>query len=340
MPATPTAGLVLAIGLLLAPVPWVGPGGVAWAQDPSPGTDERSVAASLTPSVSAAPVGSTLPAASTAPIELRPEGTWVATAYDTWGEGLVAPLRGSTLTVSLLPAGRLEGQTGCGAYLGGYSVDGQAIRLGIISTGSGACRPRLDDEAFGFTQALTAVSAWAPGATGIDLLDAEGRVRVVLERTQEAGVVGTWRVDRLADAAGTLADVPDGAEMRLELADDGSVTGSTACRGLQGDYAVEAERIVIAPLTVIGLPCDGPGQRPLRRQESRLLTLLDETVAWRTLAGTLSLVDTSGSVIVELRAEAPAELPMASAPAELPVELPVASARPEPPAASPAPSAG
>ena len=107
-----------------------------------------------------------MPVASAVPLDVRPEGTWVATAYDTWGDGPVAPLRGSTLTVSLLRAGRLEGETGCGTYLGGYPVDGQAIRLGIISPGSGRCRQRLEDEAFGFTQALAAVTGWAAGAEG------------------------------------------------------------------------------------------------------------------------------------------------------------------------------
>ncbi len=228
-------------------------------------------------------------------------GTWVATAYDTWGEGPVAPLRGSTLTVSLLSAGRLEGQTACGPFLGGYSVDGQAIRLGIISSGSGSCRQRLDDEAFGFTQALAAVTGWAQGPTGLQLLDDEGRVRVSLERPLEGSPAGAWLVERLARTGGELGPILGGSEVSLVLADDGSFTGDTGCRQLEGSYTVEADRIVIAPIVVVGLPCDGPDLRPLQRQDRRLLALLDEAVAWRRSGATLTLADGAGSAILELR---------------------------------------
>jgi heat shock protein HslJ len=246
-------------------------------------------------------VTSAVPEASAAPLDVRPEGTWVATAYDTWGEGLVAPLRGSTLTVSLLSAGRLEGETGCGTYLGGYSVDGQAIRLGIISPGSGRCRERLEGEAFGFTQALAAVTGWAPGGRGLQLLDEEGRVRVSLERPLEASPAGAWLVERLARTRGELGPLLDGSQGSLVLADDGSFTGDTGCRQLEGRYTLEADRIVIAPIVVVGLPCDGQDLRPLQRQDRRLLALLDEAVAWRRSGETLTLADGAGSVILELR---------------------------------------
>jgi heat shock protein HslJ len=124
--------VLLAVCLLLVPA------AAARAQDASPGP----AAVAPTTAPSAGPAGS--PTSS----EARPEGTWMATAYDTYGEGLVEPLRDSTLTVSLLPAGRLEGQTGCGTYIGGYTADGESIRLGVISKGSDPCRGRREDEAF------------------------------------------------------------------------------------------------------------------------------------------------------------------------------------------------
>jgi heat shock protein HslJ len=311
--------LGLAAGLLLVAVLGVVPGSAARAQDASP-------------TVTAQPI------ASAVPLDVRPEGTWVATAYDTWGEGPVAPLRGSTLTVSLLPAGRLEGQTGCGSFLGGSSVDGQALRLGIISFGSGSCRQRLDDEAFGFTQALAAVTGWAPGPTGLRLLDDEGRVRVSLERPQEVGPSGAWLVERLARTDGELGPILRRTEVSLVLADDGSFTGDTGCRQLEGSYTVEADRIVIAPIVVVGLPCDGPDLRPLQRQDRRLLALLDQAVAWGRAGETLTLADGAGSAILELRALPSGGLPEAS---PAPVGA-VATALPlaEGETPSPSPSAG
>ncbi len=49
-------------------------------------------------------------------------GGWDVLSFDAWGDGLVAPRAGTTLTTVFLPAGRLEGETGCGAYFGGYAT--------------------------------------------------------------------------------------------------------------------------------------------------------------------------------------------------------------------------
>lgn len=324
--------MVAAVGLLLLPMLSGDAGSVTRAQDASP--------AAAPGSASAAPDGATataIPLPSAVPLDVRPEGTWVATAYDTWGEGPVAPLRGSTLTVSLLSAGRLEGQTACGPFLGGYSVDGQAIRLGIISSGSGSCRQRLDDEAFGFTQALAAVTSWAQGPTGLQLLDDEGRVRVSLERPLEGSPAGAWLVERLARPDGQLVAPQEGTEVSVVLVDDGSFTGDTGCRQLEGSYTVEADRIVIAPVIVVGLPCDGQDLRPLQRQDRRLLALLDEAVSWRRSRETLTLADGAGSAILELRSSSGGLSVASPAPVG-------AAATVSPPAAdemaSPSPSAG
>lgn len=330
---------IAALGLSLCPTLSGGAGSMALAQDASP--TAAPVSASAAPdgaTATATPLPSAIALPSAVPLDVRPEGTWIAIAYDTWGAGPVAPLRGSTLTVSLLPAGRLEGQTACGPFLGGYSVDGQAIRVGIISSGSGSCRQRLDDEAFGFTQALATVTGWAQGPTGLQLLDDEGRVRVSLERPLEGSPAGAWLVERLARPGGELGPVLDGSQVSLVLADDGSFTGDTGCRQLEGSYTVEADRIVIAPIVVVGLPCDGRDLRPLQRQDRRLLALLDEAVAWRRSGETLTLADGAGSAILELRAWSSGGLSVAS-------PAPVgATATALPPAegemSSPSPSAG
>jgi heat shock protein HslJ len=109
-------------------------------------------------------------------------------------------------------------------------------------------------------------------------------------------------VERLARTGGELGPVLDGSQVSLVLADDGSFTGDTGCRQLEGNYTVEADRIVIAPIVIVGLPCDGQDLRPLQRQDRRLLALLDEAVAWRRSGETLTLADGAGSTILELRA--------------------------------------
>jgi len=296
--------------------------GVALAQVAPPASDEPGASTWPVPSMSP----SAGPSISAAPQVMRPEGAFVATSYDTWGGGLVEPLRGSSLTLSLLSAGRLEGETGCGSYLGGYSVEGEAISLGVISTDTVSCGARRGDEAFGFTQALAAVSRWVASPSGIDLLDEAGQVRVRLERPGETSLAGDWLVERWAGPGGELVEVITGTEASLVLAADSSVSGGTGCRDFRGDYLAEGDRIVIAPIVVVGLPCRDP-ERALLRQDRRLLELLDKAVAWRRTGDALTLADTSGAVLLELAAR-PAPQPALASPVPTPTPTPATSASP------------
>jgi heat shock protein HslJ len=199
--------------------------------------------------------------------------------------------------VSLLPAGRLEGETACGTYVGGYTVDGARIRLGVISRGVGPCGRRAEDEAFDLTQALGLATTWAASATGLDLLDDAGTVRVALvpPGAAAAGLTGGWLVERLAGRAGDLVVPLEGRAVSISFGPDGRATGSTGCRDFEAGYTVEADRVVIAPIAALGLPCEAD----LRRQDRRVLGLLDEVVEWRRDGDRLILTGGSGDVLLE-----------------------------------------
>ena len=66
---------------------------------------------------------------------------------------------------------------------------------------------------------------------------------------------------------------------------------ATGCRLLEGGYESESDRIVIAPIETLGLPCEGDE----RRQERRLLLAIDEVVFWARGADELVLSDGSGA---------------------------------------------
>ena len=288
----------------LAPRSLIGLAAVALALLTSgPGLAQEDPDAAASPS--AAP-------ASPTPIEARPEGTWTVTAFDAWGEGLSDPLRGSTLTVSLLPAGRLEGETACGTYVGGYTVDGERIRLGVISKGAEPCGDRRADEDFALSQALALATKWAPSSAGLDLLDDDGRVRVALARQADGGVAGDWTVLGYARSGGDLGGVLEGTPATITFGADGLVAGSTGCRLFDGQYSAEADRIIIAPIDVVGLPCSGAE----RRQDRRLLELLDSAVSWQRDGAELTLRDASGGVLIEseARVEAPTTTTMEASP--------------------------
>ncbi len=270
------------------------PGAVALAQDASP-----------VPSPSApAVVGP-----DTGPLD----GSWDVIRFDAWGEGLVQPRPETTLTAAFLPDGRLEGETGCGTYTGGYTLDENALGLGIISKGADPCDVPTTEEAVAYSVALEAVTSWQAAEGGVELLDDPGRVRVELMRADRAGLVGNWVADRYARANGTLTEPLVDRPITIAFAEDGSVLGSSGCRVLEGTYVSERDRVVIAPVETTGLPCEGDA----RRQERRLLAIFDAVVSWERGGQTLVLTDGSGGVLLEMRAsDGPALPTQTRAPAE------------------------
>jgi len=217
-------------------------------------------------------------------------------AFDAWSEGLVEPRPNTTLTVQLLEGGRLEGQTGCGTYFGAYTLDGDDLALGVISKGPDPCGLKRTEEAVAFSIALGAVTSWVPTTSGLELLDAQGQVRVVLERLELADLTGDWVVKRVARPRGGLKAPPEGSIVLLDLDVDGTLEGSTGCRVIEGFYSSEADRVAIGPLETVGLPCDGE----LRRHERRLLDAFDRTILWQRNGSELRLTDGDGTVLLEL----------------------------------------
>lgn len=245
------------------------------------------------------------PSASPSPSALpdhQPEGTWLVTAFDAWNEGLVSPRPNTTLTAALLTGGLLEGQTGCGRYVGNWSLDGQRIGLRVTSKGPDPCGDRRTEEAVAYSLALDAVTSWRATETGLELLDELGAVRVILVTPSLPGLDGDWVVERLARPSGRLARLPADGTPTLSIAGDGAVSGTTGCRTLRTDVSSELQRVAFGEPDLAGLPCDGDAQRT----ERWLLRALDAAVRWRRDGDALELVNAAGDVLARMAPATPA----------------------------------
>jgi heat shock protein HslJ len=232
--------------------------------------------------------------------DVLPEGTWQVVALDPWSEGLVEP--DSQLTVSLLEGGRLEGATGCGRYQGGYAVDGEQMGLGIVSPPLGACARKAAADAAGLTAAFDAVTGWRAADGTLELVDADGGVRLRLARPAQVDPLGRWVVRRYARVNGTMTRPSPDRPMEIDFAADGSVTGTTGCRMFEGSYTRDGDRLTVGPIELLGPACQGAAEGP----ERRLLRLMGQVVGWRRTSDVLTLTDAFDQPIVELRTVAPA----------------------------------
>ena len=284
----------------------------AAAQEPGPSFAPTTPSA--TPSSTPGSGASTPPEPTASPTDAmapahEPIGTWRAIAFDPLGLAVQEPLDRSTLLVSFQPEGKLEGSSACGGYIGGYSVDGEAISLGILTTGTSPCGRRRDDEQFAFTQALQSASTWLTTETGLELRDIDGRTRVWLVPPAQPEILGDWHVLRSAGAGDSLVEPIEGSALTLSFDGDdvrnGSVAGSAGCRLFEGPFEAESDRLVIGLISMVGLPCEGA----MRRQERRYRAALESAVFWSVKDGLLVLSLGSGVPVVELVAAVPPTQP-------------------------------
>lgn len=264
--------------------------GPAAAQAPSPSGDPADPVATADPS---SPPTAT-------PFAAVPGSSWAVRAYDADTEGLVEPRRNGRVTMELLDGGRLQGETDCGTYLGGYVLDGTGIGLDVIDTGAESCGPRRRDEVVAYVMALEASISWASTPTGLALFDPEGFIRVELEPVTRGGLEGGWLVTAIAASDGELLLVPAGTPVSLDIQEGGRLSGSTGCRLFDGEYLSEADQVLLVPSDTTGLPCEGDQ----KAVEERLFGALEGVILWERSGDDLRLTDSVGNVLIELVATA------------------------------------
>ncbi len=276
------------------------------SQESSPGALDPEPGPIASPAASTSPAA---PSASELAVDDRLVGTWGIEAFNALGDGLVEPRASSDLAITLLVDGQLEGRTGCGTYVGSFLVDGSAIALDVLLRAPEPCEPAVSDEAVGFTQALNAVSSWQARDAGLELLDEAGRVRISLAPQVAEGPEGEWLVTAFARPNGKLQAAPDDGSMHLVLGPGEQLRGGTGCRLFEGAYQAQSDQILIVPLDISGLPCEGVQHKA----ERRLLAAFERVVLWQRDGGALRLTDATGAPLVELTAaSAPTPTPAPS----------------------------
>ena len=79
---------------------------------------------------------------------------------------------------------------------------------------------------------------------------------------------------------------------------DGNVGGSGGCNQYGGKYQTSGEKIQFGEIVSTEMAC---ADNSLNDQEQRFLTLLQQSASYQMAAGTLTLRDSAGAVLLEFR---------------------------------------
>ncbi len=190
----------------------------------------------------------------------------------------------------------LGGTAACNEYGGEYFIEGSTLGIDNFSMTAMGCQPEVRAAESAYLAALSDVD-------GIDLVVDElalsGPSTELIFRLNDPvpidGIVGRlWLLESLSQGEETR--VPLGDPATLVLAEDGTVTGSTGCRELSGDYIVSGNQIVFP-----NFAADGECPTSLWDQDGLVVTVLGDGFV-PTLQGDRLTLTSRGSEVLVYRA--------------------------------------
>ena len=223
-------------------------------------------------------------------------GRWVlVSGTDAEGSPLaLVPGRDVTLDIEA-GKGEVGGTSACNHYFATLTQEGARVGLtGVGSTEMG-CEPGVMELESRYHAALAGVDHAERTAGTLTLSGSTvGLVYETVAPTPDADLVGTtWGVESLLDgdtASSTVTDTGGAAWLRLAAA--GRLHGSTGCRVVSGEYAVDGDTISLAGVAFEEPP--GACPEPLLAQDTRLREMLEGDLSASVAADRLTLLAPDG----------------------------------------------
>lgn len=211
------------------------------------------------------------------------DGTWRLTGGV--HDGAPVPVLDEAPITMTIDATEVGGRAACNQYGGDVRVDGDRVAFGAMSMTEMGCDPAVMDAESAYLAALGDVERWTRDG-GMLTLSGEA-VELTFELvppTPTADLVRTtWRLDGLIDGdavSSTMGEEP----ATLELREDGTISGTTGCRGFDGRYELEAGAVQVTDLVTDDRACPD-----LASQDEHVLAVVGDGFAYAIDADRLTL---------------------------------------------------
>jgi copper homeostasis protein (lipoprotein) len=118
--------------------------------------------------------------------------SWRLRSLETDGGPAQPPAGGRPVELLFDPdSDRVSGSGGCNRLMGGFTLDGAALRFSSLASTRMACRPALMDFEGRVFRALEQVRSWRTEGSGLELLDAGGGILLRFEGVAPAAAAGS-----------------------------------------------------------------------------------------------------------------------------------------------------
>jgi heat shock protein HslJ len=175
-----------------------------------------------------------------------------------------------TLTINGRDAG---GTAACNSYGGSVDIEGSSFRFGGGGMTEMGCRQDVMESETAYIAALHAVDSIARDGDRLTLTgkDAELRFAIVPPAPTAELIDTTWNLESLIYGTGGDGIASSAEPATLLLKSDGTLTGTTGCRDLSGEWQEDGDEIAF---TTFG--AEGNCPKELRDQDGHVVQVLGD----------------------------------------------------------------
>lgn len=215
----------------------------------------------------------------------NPDGDWVLV------DG-VASVDDYPITLSI-NGSEVSGRAACNSYGGAIQINGGSVSFGDLFQTEMGCEPEVMEAESAFMAALGAVDGFRFADGELILIgSAADLVFRPVPTVPTSELVGTkWLLETLIE--GETATSVGGEPATLLLSSDGTLTASTGCRNLSGDW-LENGGVIVVPT----LSADGECPNDLAKQDSLVVTVIADEFRAEVEGIKLTLTSMGGDGLV------------------------------------------
>ena len=205
-------------------------------------------------------------------------------------------LAGTRITLEL-DGERASGSAGCNHYGTSYTLDGNALRFGLMQITVMACQEEgVMEQETAYLAALEATESCALESDALILV--AGEHELIFKAADHLPLEGThWILGGIAKGEAIIQTWID-VEITAEFA-EGQVAGSAGCNSYSASYQLEGNSLSLGPVASTRMACE----EERMQRESEFLSALGAAAGYSIKLDTLTLTDPAGNTLLTFQSE-------------------------------------
>lgn len=223
---------------------------------------------------------------------------WDVTGYNNGKQAVVSLLNGTAITLNFGDDNRVNGNSGCNSYGGGFTSTDTTLQVSQLITTLMACgEPEgVMAQEQQYLAALQNSATYEISGDMLTIRDASGAMQVTATKRAPATLAGNWNVTSVNNGKQAVVTLSADTKITLNFGADGMVSGNAGCNNYNGSYQVDGATLQVGPLGSTRMFCETP--QGVMDQEAQFLAALQNSATYDISNDILTIRDASGAMQV------------------------------------------